>query len=57
MAGGAEDATLGIGPIEGTAGGGALMSVGISAYCGSSGCSGCAISRCSGPAGAPGSAS
>ena len=57
MAGGAEDATLGIGPIEGTAGGGALMSVGISAYCGSSGCSGCAISRCSGPAGAPGCAS
>ena len=39
MAGGAEDATLGIGSIEGTAGGGALMSVGISAYCGSSGCS------------------
>ena len=57
MAGVAEDATLRIGPIEGTAGAGALISVGISACCGSFGCSGYGISGCSGPTGALGSAS
>ena len=57
MAGGAEGVTSGIGPIEGTAGTGALMSVGIATGCGSSGCSGCGISGCSSPAGAPSSAS
>ena len=57
MARGAEDGTSSIGPIEGTAGAGALMSVGISTSYGSSGCSGCGISGCSGPAGSPGCAS
>ena len=56
VAGGAEDATSGIGPVEGTVGAGALMSVGISTGCGSSGYSGCGISGYSGPAGAPSSA-
>ena len=57
VAGGAEGATLGIGPIEGTIGAGALMLAGISTGCGSSGCSGCGISGCSSPARALGSAS
>ena len=47
VAGGAEGATLGIGPKEGTVGAGNLTG------CGSSGCSGWGISGCSGPAGAP----
>ena len=54
--GGAEGATSSIGSIEGTAGARALMSVGISTGCGSSGYSGCGISGYSGPAGAPSSA-
>ena len=54
MVEGANGATSGIGPIEGTAGAGALMSAGISTGCGSSGCG---ISGCSGLVGAPGSAS
>ena len=53
MIGGAEDATSGVGPVEGTAEAGALMFVGISAHCACCGSSGCAISGCSGPAGAP----
>ena len=57
VAGGAKDATSGIGPIEATAEAGALMSAGISTGCGSSGCSSCGISGCSGLTGAPGSAS
>ena len=57
VAGGAKYETLGIGPIEGTAGAGALMSAGISTGHGSSGCFGYGLSRCSGSAGAPGSAS
>ena len=57
MPGGAEDATSGISPIEDTVGAGALMSVGISTGCGSSGCSGCGLFGCSGPVGAPGSTS
>ena len=57
LAGGAEGATSGIGPVEGTVGAGALMSAGISTDYGSSGCSGCGISGCSSLAGAPGSAS
>ena len=57
VAGGAKGATSGIGPIEGTAGAGALTSAGISIGCGSSGCSGCGIFGCSGPTGAPGSTS
>ena len=57
VAGGAEGAPSGIGPVEGTVGTGALMSAGISTGYRSSGCSGCGISRCSGPARAPGSAS
>ena len=40
VAGGAEDATSGIGPIEDTAGAGALMSASISTSCGSFRCSG-----------------
>ena len=55
VARGVEDETSGIGPVEGTIEVGALMSVGISTNCGSSGCSGCEISRCSGLAGAPSS--
>ena len=49
MAGGAEGATSGIGPVEGTVGAGALMLAGFSTGCGSSGCFG--------PIGAHGSAS
>ena len=56
VAGEAKDATSGIGSVEGTIGAGALVSVGVSMGCGSSGCSGCGISGCSTPAGAPGSA-
>ena len=56
VAGRAEGVTSGIGSVEGTAGAGALLSVGVSMGCGSSGCSGCGISGCSTPAGAPGSA-
>ena len=56
VAGGAEGATSGIGSVEGTAGAGALMSAGISTGYGSSDCSGCGMSGCSAPAGAPGSA-
>ena len=51
MVGGAEDATSGIGPIEGTVGAGALMSVSNSTYCGSSGCFGCGLYESSGPIG------
>ena len=57
VAGGAEGATSGIGPVEGTVGAGALVSTGISTGCNSFGCSGCGISGCSGPGGAPGSTS
>ena len=57
VAGRAEGATSGIGPVEGTVGAGALMSIGISTSCGSFGCSGYGISGCSGQAGAPGYAS
>ena len=56
MAGEAEGATSGIGSIEGTVGAGALVSVGVSMGCGSSGYSGCGISGCSTPGEAPGSA-
>ena len=49
MARGVEDATSGIGPVEGTVGAGALMLAGFSTGCGSSGCFG--------PTGAHGSAS
>ena len=55
VAGEAEGATSGIGSVEGTAGAGALVLVGVSMGCGSSGCCGCGISGCSSPAGAPGS--
>ena len=55
VAGEAEGATSGIGFVEGTAKAGALVSVGISMGCGSSGCSGCGISGCSTPVRAPGS--
>ena len=51
----AEGAASGIGSAEGTAGAGALVSVGVSMGCGSSGCSGCGISGYSTPVGAPGS--
>ena len=57
VARGVEGATSGIGSVEGTAGADTLMSAGISTGCGSSGYSGCGISECSGPVGAPGSAS
>ena len=53
MVGGADDVASGVSPVEGTVGAGAMISVGISAYCGSSGYSGCGISGCSGPARAP----
>ena len=56
VAGGAKGATSGIGPVEGTAGAGALMSAGISTGCGSSDYSGCGMSGCSAPTGAPESA-
>ena len=56
VAGGAEGATSCIGSAEGTAGAGVVMSTGISTSCDSFGCSGCGISGCSTPAGAPGSA-
>ena len=55
VAGEAEGATSSIGSTEGTIGAGALMSVGVSMGCGSCGCSGWGISRCSTPAGALGS--
>ena len=48
VVGGAEGVTSSIGFVEGTVGAGALMSVGISTSCGSSGYSGC-----SSPVGAP----
>ena len=51
MVKGADDVASGVSTIEGTAGAGAMISIGISAYCGSSGCG---ISRCSGPVGASG---
>ena len=54
--GGAEDATSGVGPVEGTTEAGVMISVGISACCACYGYFGCAISGCSGPAGAPGCA-
>ena len=54
VAGEAEGATSGIGSVEGNVGAGALMSVGVSIGCGSSSCSGCGISGCSTPVGAPG---
>ena len=57
VARGSEGATLGIGPIEGIVGAGALMSIGISTGCGSFGCSGHGLSGCFGLAGAPGSTS
>ena len=57
VAGGTEDATSSIGPVEGTVGVGALMSAGISIGCGSFGCSGCGLSGCSGLVGALGSTS
>ena len=57
MAGRAEDATSGVGPVEGTTGAGVMISVGILAYCAYCGSFGCAISGCSGPVGAPGCAS
>ena len=56
MAGEAKGATSGIGSVEGTIGADALVSVGVSMGYGSSGCSGCRISGCSTPTGAPGSA-
>ena len=52
VAGRAEGVTSGIGSARATWVG-ALMSAGISTGCGSFGSSGCGISRCSGPAGAP----
>ena len=52
VAGGAEGATSGIGPIEGTVGAGALVFAGISTGLNSSGCSSYGISRCSSPVGA-----
>ena len=57
MVRGAEDATSGVGLVEGTVGAGAMISVGISACCACCGSSGCTISGCSGPVGAPGYAS
>ena len=57
MVEGANGATSGIGPIEGTAGAGALILASISTGYGSSRCSGCGIFGCSGPDGAPSSAS
>ena len=56
VAGEVEGATSGVGSVEGIAGAGALLSVGVFMGCGSSGCCGCGIYGCSGPAGAPGSA-
>ena len=57
MVGGVDDVALGVSPVEGIAGAGALMSVGISTSYGSSGCSGCGISGWFGPAGTPSSTS
>ena len=54
VVGGVDDVALGVSPIEGIAGACVMISVGIWACYGSSGC---AISGCSGPAGAPGSVS
>ena len=48
---GADDVASGVSTIEGTVGAGAMISIGISTYCGSSGCG---ISGCSGLAGASG---
>ena len=53
MVKGADDVASGVSTIEGTVGAGAMISIGISTYCGSSGCG---ISGCSGPVGAPGCA-
>ena len=57
VVGGAEDATSGIGPVEGITGAKTLISVGISTCYGFSRCSGCGIFGCSSPTGAPGCAS
>ena len=59
MVGGAEDVSSGINTVEGVAGAGAMISVGISACCACCGCYGsssCGISGCSSPTKAPGCA-
>ena len=53
MVGGAYDVASGISPVEGIVGAGAMISVGISAYCACCGSSGCGIFGYFGPAGAP----
>ena len=45
---GAEDVASGVGIIEGAAGAGGMISVGILTCCGYCGCSSCGISRCAG---------
>ena len=56
VVGEAEDVASGVGIVEGAAGAGGMISVGISTYCGYYGCSSCGISGCVGLAGAPGNA-
>ena len=53
VVGEAEDVALGVGIVEGAAGAGGMISVGISACCGCCGCSSYGISGCVGLAGAP----
>ena len=56
VVGGVEDVASSVSTIEGTAGAGPMISVGISAYCTYCGCSSYGISRYFGPTGAPGCA-
>ena len=51
--GGAEDATSGVGPVEGTTEAGVMISVGISACCACCGYLSCGNSGCVGLARAP----
>ena len=53
VVGGVEDVASSMGIVEGAAGAGGMISVGISAYCACCGCSSCGNSGCAGLAGAP----
>ena len=53
MVGGAEDVASGVSTVEDTVGAGVMIFVGMSAYYGCCGSSGCGIFGCSAPVGAP----
>ena len=56
VVGGVEDVASSMGIVEGAAGAGGMISVGILTCCGYCGCSSCGISGCASLAGAPGGA-